>query len=133
MSRSVRIFLMVTGAIIFGAWGFRLSVLFRHWETDPFALIHLVHLLISVGIGAFLFRMGMRGSRASARDYAGVMIGAVFTIIVWGNRWIGLITGPSGGDTRERAHLHLSSLFLVLGCLLLVIGWRGGRGVRREV
>jgi len=132
MSKSVRALLTLTGAIIFGAWGFRLSVLFRHWETDPFAFIHLVHLLVSVGIGAFLFRVGMRGDRATARDYLGVMLSAVFTIVVWGKRWIGFITGPTGGDTRERAHLHLASLFLVLGGLLLMVGGRGWRRIQKE-
>jgi len=127
MSRSARALLTITGVIIFGAWGFRLSVLFRHWGTDPFAFIHLVHLLVSVGIGAFLFRVGMRGDRATAGDYMGVMLGALFTLFVWGSRWIRLITGPTGGDTRERAHLHLASLFLVLGGLLFAVGWRGWR------
>jgi len=132
MSRPTRALLTITGAIIFGAWGFRLSVLFRHWETDPFAFIHLVHLLISVGIGAFFFRVGLRGDRATASDHAGVMLGAVFTVIVWGNRWIGLITGPTGSDTRERAHLHLASLFLVLGGLLFTVGWRGWRRIQKQ-
>ena len=132
MSKAVRALLTITGAVIFSAWGFRLSVLFRHWETDPFALIHLVHLLISVGIGAFLFRVGMRGDRATPGDYIGVMLGAAFTIFVWGRRWIGLIAGPPGGDTRERAHLHLASLFLVLGGLLFAVGWRGWRRLQKQ-
>ncbi len=131
MSKPTRVLLTVTGAVIFGAWGFRLFVLFRQWETDPFAFIHLVRLLISVGIGAFLLRVGIRGERATAGDYLGVMIGALFTIALWGYQWIGLISGPVGGDTRERAHLHLASLFLVLGGLLFAVGWRGWRRIRK--
>ncbi len=124
MSNGARILLIVTGAVIFSSWGFRLSVLFRHRGDDPFALIHLASLLVSVMIGAFLFRVGLRGDGATRRDYIGVMASALFTTLFWGYRWVGLIGQPSA-DTRERAHLHLSSLFLILGALLFAIGWRG--------
>jgi hypothetical protein len=124
LPKSVRATLCVTGAAIFGAWGFRLFVLFRNWETDAFAFIHLLRLLASVGVGAFLFWVGMRGDRATRADWIGVILSALFTIFFWGERWIGLI-GQPGRDTRERAHLHLASLFLVLGGTLLAIGWRG--------
>jgi hypothetical protein len=123
LPKSVRALLLVTGAVIFGAWGFRLFVLFQNWETDPFAFIHLLRLLASVGVGAFLLWVGMRGDRATQADWIGVILSALFTILFWGDRWIGLI-GQPGRDTRERAHLHLASLFLVLGGLLLAIGWR---------
>ncbi len=126
MSKRVRALLMVVGGIIVAAWGFRLSVLFRHWETDPFAFIHLISLLVSVGVGLFLFRVGIRGNRANLWDYTGVILSALFLICFWGYRWIGLI-GQPGADTRERAHLHLASLFLVLGGLLFVVGWQGRR------
>jgi len=132
MSQKVRAFLMGVGGALVAAWGFRLWVLFRHWESDPFAFIHLISLLVSVGVGLLLLRVGIRGNRADRRDHTGVLFSALFLICFWGYRWIGLI-GQPGADTRERAHLHLASLFLVLGGGLFWVGWRGrGRAAARK-
>jgi hypothetical protein len=124
MSKKVRALLISVGLSIVSAWGFRLFVLARNWETDSFAFIHLLSLLVSVGVGIFLLRVGLRGDRANRSDYTGVILSALFLICFWGYRWIGLIAQP-GADTRERAHLHLASLFLVLGGLLFRVGWTG--------
>lgn len=124
MSKKARVLIILTGLVIFFSWGFRLYVLYLHWGNDPFMLPHAAVAVISFAIGAFLLSMGIRGSKATRRDYT-ILIGAsLFTIIWWGFRAIKVLLYPEG-DPNPTAHLHLSVLFLVLGTLLLITGWQG--------
>ncbi len=127
MSKTIRGLILSSGAVIFGAWGFRLMTLLRHWKSDVSRWPHLLTLVVWMGIGAFLLHVGRRGDQASRRDYTGVVCSATAMLAFWGYRWMTLIMAPEGMDTRERAHLHLSSLFLVLGILLFVVGWHKRR------
>ncbi|HEY5599910.1 MAG TPA: hypothetical protein VIK48_04395 [Candidatus Manganitrophaceae bacterium] len=124
MSKKTRALLVGAGAVIFFAWGFRLYVLYLHWGRDPLMLPHILVAVISFGIGAFLLWMAARGSRASGRDYTVLIGAALFTLVWWGYRWVGVILHPER-DPNPTAHLHLSTLFLVLGGLLLAVGWKG--------
>ncbi|MFY9271171.1 MAG: hypothetical protein WAO55_15615 [Candidatus Manganitrophaceae bacterium] len=129
MSKLVRALLILTGLVIFFSWGFRLYVLFSRWENDPFRLPHALVAVISFSIGAFLLSMGIRGGKATRRDYTLLSGAALFTIVWWGFRAIKVLLYPEQ-DPNPTAHLHLSNLFLVLGSLLFWVGWKG-RSVRR--
>lgn len=124
MSKKVRALIFLTGLVIFFSWGFRLYVIYLHWGNDPFMLPHLFGAIVSFGIGAFLLSMGVRGSRATQLDYTILIGSALFTIAWWGVRAVNVLLHPER-DPNPTAHLHLSVLFLVLGGLLLVTGWKG--------
>lgn len=124
MSKKVRALLIVTGAVIFFSWGFRLYVLFLRWESDPFRLPHALVALISFSIGGFLLWMAFQGKKAGPREYTILIVAALFTIVWWGYRAANVLLHPEL-DPNPTAHLHLSTLFLVLGALLLITGWQG--------
>ncbi|SRR5579884_2364187 len=124
MSKKVRTLLFITGLVIFFSWGFRLYVIYLHWGNDPFMIPHLFGAIISFGIGIFLLAMGVRGSRATRRDYTVLIGAALFTILWWAVRAINVLLHPER-DPNPTAHLHLSILFLVLGGLLFITGWQG--------
>lgn len=124
MSKKVRALLIVSGLIIFFSWGFRLYVLYSRWGTDRFLFSDLFIVLTSFGIGIFLLWMARQGSKAVRRDYAVLLYASLFTIIWWGYRWIKVTLHPEN-DPNPRAHLHLASLYLVMGGLLLLTAWKG--------
>lgn len=124
MSKKVRALFIVSGLIVFFSWGFRLYVLFSRWGTDRFSFFDLLIVLLSFSIGIFLLWMAKQRDKTTPRDYALVMAAALFNIFWWGNRWIQVTLHPEN-DPNPRAHLHLSSLYLVMGVLLLMAGWKG--------
>jgi hypothetical protein len=124
MSKKVRILLIVSGILILPSWGFRLYILSLKWETDPTRMITLLTSLVSILIGGFLLRMGIKGSSAGRRDYALLIYSALFTIGFWTYRLAGLILHPET-DPNPKAHFRLTATFLVLGGLLLLSGWQG--------
>ena len=124
MSKKVRVLLILTGAVIFFSWGFRLYVLFIRWESDPFRLPHALVALISFSIGTFLLWMAFQGKKAGRREYTILTGAALFTIGWWGYRLTHVLLYPEL-DPNPTAHLHLSTLFIVLGGLLLLTGWQG--------
>jgi hypothetical protein len=124
MSKKVRALLILTGAVIFFSWGFRLYVLFLRWENDPFRLPHAVVALISFSIGVFLLWLAFQGSKAGRREYTALIGAALFTISWWGYRLANVLLHPER-DPNPTAHRHLSILFMVLGGLLLAAGWKG--------
>ena len=126
MSKKVRALLITAGTVIFFSWGFRLYVLYIHWDDDPFILPHFLLALLSFGIGAFFLWMAKKGPKAVRRDYTILLCAALFTVVWWGYRWVKVQLHPEG-DPNPRAHLHLASLFLVLGGLLIWTGWKGRR------
>ncbi len=124
MSKKVRTLFIVSGLIIFFSWGFRLYVLYTRWGSDRFSFVDLFIVTLSFSMGVFLLWMSKQREKATARDYSLVMATAVFNIFWWGNRWIKVTLHPEN-DPNPRAHLHLSSLYLVIGGLLLLAGWHG--------
>ncbi len=124
MSKKVLWLLRVSGTIIFLSWGFRLYVLFSRWGTDRFSFVDLFIVLTSFGIGIFLLWMAKRRDKVLRRDYTVLMATSIFTILWWGNRWQKVWFHPEN-DPNPRAHLHLASLYLVMGFLLLLAGWQG--------
>lgn len=124
MSKKVRALLILTGAVIFFSWGFRLYVLFLRWENDPFRLPHALVALTSFIIGAFLLWMAFQGKKAGRREYTVLVGAALFTLVWWGYRAASVLLYPER-DPNPTAHLHLSTLFLVLGGLLFITGWQG--------
>ncbi len=124
MSKKVRTLLTISGLVIFLSWGFRLYVLYTHRNDDPLILPHLLVAFISFGIGAFLLSMAFRGKKVLRRDYTVLIYTSFFTVIWWGYRWIKVMLFPED-DPNARSHLHLASLYLVLGGLLLMTGFKG--------
>lgn len=124
MSKKVRWLLSISGLIIFLSWSFRLYVLFTRWGTDRFSFVDLFIVLTSFSIGVFLLWMAKQGAKASARDYMILIATSLFNLAWWGNRWIQVTLHPEK-DPNPRAHLHLASLYLVMGFLLLLAGWTG--------
>ncbi len=124
MSKKVRTLLILTGLVIFFSWGFRFYVIYLHWGNDPYMVPHLFGAIISFSIGVFLLAMGVRGSKAARREYTILIGAALFTLSWWGVRAVNVLLHPER-DPNPTAHLHLSTLFLVLGGLLLITGWQG--------
>ena len=124
MSKKVRTLLIITGLVIFFSWGFRLFVIYLHWGNDPFMVPHLFGAIVSFGIGVFLLWMAYLGKRSGRREYTTLLAAAIFTIVWWGFRATNVLLHPER-DPNPTAHLHLSTLFLVLGGLLLITGWQG--------
>ncbi|MBN4054445.1 hypothetical protein JYT87_01915 [Nitrospira defluvii] len=124
MSKKVRALLILSGLIIFFSWGFRLYVLYTRWGTDRFSFFDLMIVLLSFSIGVFLLWMAKQGPKCKAQDYAILSAASTFNILWWGNRWIRVTLHPEN-DPNPRAHLHLASLYIVMGALLLLVGWKG--------
>jgi hypothetical protein len=124
MSKKVRALLIVSGFLILPSWGFRLYILFLKWDTDPNWFITLFTCLVSLFIGGFLIRMGIKGGRADRRDYNLLTYSALFTVGFWIYRLAGLILHPET-DPNPKAHLRLTLTFLVLGGMLLITGLKG--------
>ncbi|MFQ5543459.1 MAG: hypothetical protein ACE5FY_03800 [Nitrospiria bacterium] len=124
MSKKVRTLLILSGLVIFLSWGFRLYVLYSRWEYDPFIILHFALALIFFSIGGFILLMAKKGAISSRKDYQILFYMALFTILWWGFRWVKVTLYPEE-DPNARAHLHLASLYLVIGALLLLTGWKG--------
>ncbi len=124
MSKKVRTLLFVSCFVIFFTYGFRFFVLYNRWGVDPLRVLHLLIALFYYGLGIFVLRMGIQGSRTERRDYSILMYASLFTVIYWSFRWGKVVFSPEN-DPNPRAHLHLASLYLVMGGLLLAAGWSG--------
>lgn len=124
LSKKIRTLLTLSGLIIFFSWGFRLYVLYSRWGTDRFSFFDLFIVLLSFGIGVFLLWMARQGEKAPPRAYTALIATSLFNMFWWGNRWIKVTLHPEN-DPNPRAHLHLASLYLVMGALLLLVGWMG--------
>jgi uncharacterized protein (DUF486 family) len=124
MSLKARLFLLLSGCFIFFAWGFRLYVLTIRWETDPFRVWTISFATIFVLIGLFLIGLAKLGSTASHKNYTQLISVSVFMIGYWVYRLANLLLYPDI-DPNPRAHLHLSVTFMVIGAVLLAIGWKG--------
>ena len=124
MTKKVRALLIVSGLIIFFSWGFRLYVVSIRWGTDRFSFFDLFIVILYFVFGIFLLWMAKRGAKCSIRDYTVLLYAAVFTILWWIHRWTLVMLHPEK-DPNPRAHLHLASLFIVIGALLLLVGWKG--------
>lgn len=131
MSKKVRWLLSISGLIIFLSWAFRLYVLFTRWGTDRFSFVDLFIVLTSFSIGVFLLWMARQGNKVIARHYTILMATAIFNILWWGNRWQRVWFHPEN-DPNPRAHLHLASLYLVMGFLLLLAGWTGWKKLEKD-
>lgn len=131
MSKKIRILLTVSGLIIFFSWGFRLFVLYNRWGTDPSSFFNLFIVLLSFGIGVFLLWMARRGEKAPPTAYTALILTSIFNIFWWGNRWMKVTLHPEN-DPNPRAHLHLATLYLVMGGLLLWAGWTGRKKQTRQ-
>jgi len=131
MSKKVRCLLSISGLIIFLSWAFRLYVLFTRWGTDRFSFKDLFIVLLSFSIGVFLLWMAKQGGKVSRRDYS-ILIGvSLFNILWWGSRWQKVWFHPEN-DPNPRAHLHLASLYLVMGGLLLLTGFMGRKKLSQK-
>lgn len=75
--------------------------------------------------------MARQGEKAPLQAYSALIASSVFTIFWWGNRWIKVTLHPEN-DPNPRAHLHLASLFLVMGGLLLLAGCLGRKKRLKE-
>jgi hypothetical protein len=124
LSKKIRVLLTISGLIIFFSWGFRFYVLYSRWGSDRFSFLDLFIVLLSFSIGAFLLWLARQGEKAPPRAYTILIASSVFTIFWWGIRWIKVTLHPEN-DPNPRAHLHLASLYLVIGILLLLAGWKG--------
>ncbi len=124
MSKKVRALLIVSGLIIFLSYAFRFYVLFTRWGTDQFSVLNALIALAFFSIGLFLFWMVKQKEKLISRDYSILIASSIFTILWWGNRWQKVWFHPEN-DPNPRAHLHLASLYLVMGGLLLLTGWMG--------
>ncbi|MFQ5580105.1 MAG: hypothetical protein ACE5FZ_05785 [Nitrospiria bacterium] len=124
MSKKVRTLLFLSSLVIFFTWGFRLFVLYNRWQLDPLRIPHLLITLAYFGLGGFLLRLGIQGARTKRRDYSILIYASVFTVVYWSYRWGKVVLYPEN-DPNPRSHLHLASLYLVMGGLLLVAGWCG--------
>ncbi len=124
MSKKVRALLIMSGFLILPSWGFRLYILSLKWETDPNRIFTLLTSIVSILIGGFLIRMGIKGGKADRRDYTLLLCSALFTVGFWTYRLAGLILHPET-DPNPKAHFRLTGTFLVLGGSLLLAGWQG--------
>jgi len=124
MSKKVRTLLFLSSFIIFFTYGFRFFVLYNRWGVDPLRVLHLLIGLAYYSLGGLLLRMGIQGGRTELRDYSILTAASLITVIYWGFRWSKVVFYP-GEDPNPRAHLHLASLYLVMGGLLLAAGWSG--------
>lgn len=124
MSKKVRALLITSGLIIFLSWAFRLYVLFTRWGTDRFSVFNTFIVLIFFSMGLFVLWMAKQKEKVIRRDYTVLIATSIFTIFWWGNRWQKVWFHPEN-DPNPRAHLHLASLYLVMGALLLLTGWLG--------
>ncbi len=131
MSKRTRLFIFLAGLWIFFAFGFRLYILFVRWETDPTRLKTLAVALIFVAIGGFLIQIARLKDRAGKQHYLTLSSAAFFMILYWGNRLFSLLLYPTI-DPNPRAHLHLSVTFLVVGFVLLSVGFKGWRSQNQK-
>lgn len=131
MSKKVRALLITSGLIIFLSWAFRLYVLFTRWGTDRFSVFNTFIVLIFFSMGLFVLWMAKQKEKVIRRDYTVLIATSIFTIFWWGNRWQKVWFHPEN-DPNPRAHLHLASLYLVMGALLLLTGWLGRKKLSSE-
>ncbi len=131
MSKKVRTLLYLSCFVIFFTYGFRFYVLYSRWEVDPLRVLHLLIALFYYSLGIFVLRMGIQGSRTGRRDYSILMYASLFTVIYWAFRWGKVVFYPEN-DPNPRAHLHLASLYLVMGGLLLITGWCGRKRLQEN-
>jgi len=124
MTKKVRTLLILSGLIIFFSWGFRLYVLYTRWGSDRFSYVDLFIVTLSFSIGVFVLYMAKQGPKCSLRDYSILIAASIFNILWWAMRWIRVTLHPEN-DPNPRAHLHLATLYMVMGGLLLVVGWKG--------
>ncbi|NOY83923.1 hypothetical protein MNBD_NITROSPIRAE01-1299 [hydrothermal vent metagenome] len=131
MTKKVRALLITSGLIIFLSWAFRFYVLFTRWGTDRFSMFNAFIALIFFSIGLFLLWMVKQDKKLIRRDYTILIVSAIFTLFWWGNRWQKVWFHPEN-DPNPRPHLHLASLYLVMGALLLLTGWMGRKKLAQE-
>jgi len=129
MSKKLKALLTASGLIIFLSWAFRLYVLSTRWGTDRFSVLDTFIVLVFFSMGLFLLWMVKQGDKLTRQHYTILMASSVFTLLWWGNRWQRVFFHPEN-DPNPRAHLHLASLYLVMGALLLAAALKGRKKAR---
>jgi len=130
MGRRVQWFLVGAG-VVFGLVGFfRFYLLLSSAGSDRFFLPHFLVNLLSLAIAAVILRVGLLGDRVSRRSALSLIRSGSILLMIWGYR-LYLVLRTDRTALELPAHLYLAVFYVVSGTVVMLVGLRLSRRLRR--
>lgn len=131
MSKQIHRFLIGAGLIL-GAMGIgRLYNLFISRSEDSFFAPHLLVTFLSLWIASSILRVGLRKKELTRRTAITLIRSGSILLMIWGYRFY-LILRRIQSPIDRKAHFYLALLYMTLGTMVMVVGLKVSRTLRKS-
>ena len=131
MSKSIQKFLIGAGLVL-GAMGIgRLYTLFLSRAEDSFFAPHLLVTLLSLWIASSILRVGLGKKGLTRRTAITLIRSGSILLMIWGYRFY-LILRTVQSPLDRKAHFYLALIYMILGTLVMLVGLKVSRTLRRS-
>lgn len=131
MSKSIQTFLIGAGLVL-GAMGVgRLYNLFLSRAEDSFFAPRLLATLVSLWIASSILRVGLGKKGLTRRTAITLIRSGSILLMIWGYRFY-LILRTVQSPLDRKAHFYLALIYMVLGTMVMLVGLKVSRTLRRS-
>jgi hypothetical protein len=129
MTQRTQTFIIGSGLVFLLLGFFRIYLFAREFRTDLHPAPHLLVTFLSLVIAGAILRVGLLGDRFTRRSAQTLIRSGSILLMIWGYRTY-LILRTLRSPIELKAHLYLAAFYVVLGTLVMLVGFRLSRKLR---
>ncbi|MFQ5779832.1 MAG: hypothetical protein ACE5HN_03485 [Nitrospiria bacterium] len=130
MSLRLRRFLTISGWVLLGIGSIRFYRVLRSHAEDPRFAPHLLVALLSLWIASSILRVGVQQKEVTRKGAISLIRSGSILLMIWSYRlYLSLKKMP---QAEIPLHLYLAPFYIVFGTVVMVVGLRISRSLRKK-